>query len=119
MNIQKTTLEEVCKFLLQKNISLEFNNKIFKQGRLILFSQKNFYLTFLLNNSKKKDDKIEIPIPYDIESHMDENLIYFDYRIKTLAKFAPEVENYLKIYNSNSSKNKFWDTILTINSNYE
>jgi hypothetical protein len=115
MNINGTNLEESCKYLLQKSISLELNGKIFKQGKFILFYQKNFYLTFILNTHKKEGDKIEIPIPFDIESHLDDGLIYFDYRIKTLSKLAPEIENYLKVYPAAGSKNKFWDTILTIN----
>ena len=115
MNINGSSLEELCKHLLQKDISLEINNKIFKQGKLILFYQKNFYLTFILNTAKKDGDKIEIPIPFETEAHLDDNLIYFDYRIKTLAKLAPEIENYLKVYPVVGVKNKFWDTILTIN----
>lgn len=115
MNINNTNIEEACKFLLQKNISLEINNKIFKSGKLLLFYQKNFFLTFVLNSVKKEKDKVEIPIPYEIETYLDENLIYFDYRIKTLSKVAPDMENYLKIYPSKVNGNRYWDTILTIN----
>jgi hypothetical protein len=115
MNINNTPLEEACKFLLQKNISLEVNNKIFKSGKLLLFYQKNFYLTFVLNSNKKDKDKVEIPIPFETETHFEDNLIYFDYRIKTLSKLAPDMENYLKIYPSKVASNKYWDTILTIN----
>jgi hypothetical protein len=115
MNINGSTLEEACKFLLQKNVTLEFNNKTYKQGRLILFYQKNFYISFIINSSKRDKDKIEIPIPYDIEFYPDEGLVYFDYRIKTLAKLAPEIEHYLKVYATKVANNKFWDSILTIN----
>lgn len=118
MNINDTPLEEACKFLLQKNLSFEINNKVLKSGKLILFSQKNFFLTFIINSNKKDKDKVEIPIPYGIETHYDENLIYFDYRLKTLCKTSPEIENYLKIYPSKVQGNKFWDTILTIDANH-
>lgn len=114
MNISKTPIENACKFLLQKTMTLELNNKVFKQGRLILFYQKNFYLTFLMDTTKKLKEKIEIPIPFDIEVHEDDNLIFFDYRIKTLAKHAPEVEDHLKVYSSKKNSSKFWNTILTI-----
>jgi hypothetical protein len=117
MNINGTNLEEACKFLLQKNVAFEINNKTFKQGKLLLFYQKNFYLMFIINTAKKNKDKIEIPIPYDVEIHKEDGLIYFDYRIKTLAKTAPEIENYLKIYPTKNNSNKFWNNILTINSN--
>jgi hypothetical protein len=117
MNINGTPIEEACKFLLQKNISFEINNKIFKQGKIILFYQKNFYITFIINTSKKEKDRIEIPIPFEVETHAEDGLIFFDYRIKTLAKLAPEIEHYLKVYAVKVANNKFWDTILTINTN--
>jgi hypothetical protein len=115
MSINGTELESCCKFLLQKNITLEFKDKIYKQGKLLIFHQKNFYLTFILDSIKKKNEKVEIPIPFEIESHTEEGLIYFDYRIKTLSKFSPDIETNLLFYPKKSSGNKFWDTILTIN----
>jgi hypothetical protein len=119
MTITKTILEEACKFLLQKTISLELGNKIHKQGKLIIFYQKNFYLTFIMDTAKKDREKIEIPIPYDVEIHENDNLIYFDYRLKTLAKHAPHIEDHLRLYSSKKNSNKFWNTILTIDGNYK
>ena len=114
MSISGTELEKCCKFLLQKNITFELGNKNYKQGKLLIFQQKNFYLTFILDSVKKKNEKVEIPIPFDIEPHYDEGLIYFDYRLKTLSKFSPEIETYLLFYPTKVSGNKFWDTILTL-----
>jgi len=115
MNIQGTLIEKTCKFLLQKNLTLELGKKVHKQGKLILFYQKNFYLTFVMDTAKKYREKIEIPLPFEVEMHEEDNLIYFDYRIKTLAKHAPEIENHLMVYPPKVAGNKFWDTILTIN----
>jgi hypothetical protein len=117
MTIRDSEIEEACNFLLQKNITFELKNKKYKQGQMILYYQKNFYITFVLNTSKKIKEKIEIPIPYGIEIHEDENLIYMDYRIKTLAKYCPDIETNLLLYPSKIKKNKFWDTILLINAN--
>ena len=116
MNINDTYLEEVCKDLLQLNLSFEFNDKPFKQGKLIIFQQKNFHINFILENDKKIQEKIEIPIPYKVESHLsDDGLVYFDYRLKTLSKNAPDLENYLRVYGSSTQSNKFWNSILCIN----
>lgn len=115
MTINGTSIEEACKFLLLKNLNLEFGNKIYKQGKLILFYQKNFFLMFIMDTKKKLKEKIEIPIPFGVEIHEEDNLIYFDYRIKTLAKLSPDIETYLKLYTSRNVNNKFWNTILTIN----
>jgi len=119
MSINGTIIEEACKFLLQKKVSLEFGNKIYKQGKLILFYQKNFYIVFIMDTPRKEREKIEIPIPYGVEIYEEDDLIYFDYRVKTLAKLAPEIENYLRVYPSKTSNNKFWDSILTINTSNE
>jgi hypothetical protein len=117
MNISSSKLENACKFLLQKTASFELKNKTLKHGKINLFAQRNFYLIFYLVTNKK--EKIEIPIPYDIEIHEDDNLVYFDYRIKTLSKYTPNAEHLLKLYASPASRNnKFWDTILTINANF-
>jgi hypothetical protein len=117
MSIHGSFLETVCKFLLQKNISIDIGKKFYKKGKLILFYQKNFHLVFLMNTAKKDKEKIELPIPYGIELHEDDNLVYFDYRIKTLAKYAPEIETNLILYPAKVAGNKFWDIILTIDGN--
>jgi hypothetical protein len=117
MTIYGTNIEKACKYLLQKQISMDIKDKPYKKGKLILFYQRNFYLVFVMDTDKKAKEKIEIPIPYDIEMHTDENLIYFDYRIKTLAKHAPEIETNLLVYPKKITGNKFWDSILLINAN--
>jgi hypothetical protein len=115
MTIQGTDIEKACKFLLQKNIVIELKNKIHKQGKVVLFYQKNFYITLIMNTPKKDKEKIELPIPYGVEFYEDEELIYFDYRIKTLSKHAPEIETNLLIYPKKITGNKFWNSILLIN----
>ncbi len=115
MTIYGTELEKACKFLLQKEITIDLNNKTFKKGKLLLFYQKNFYITFVMDTQKKAKEKVEIPIPYEIEMYQDENLIYFDYRIKTLAKYAPQIETNLIVYPKKITGNKFWNSILLIN----
>jgi hypothetical protein len=117
MNITSTKLEDACKFLLQKTVHFEIKNKTIKHGRIDLFAQRNFYLIFHLFSTKKGREKIEVPIPYNIEIHEDDNLVYFDYRIKTLSKYTPDAEPLLKLYTKSNTNNKFWDTILTINGN--
>lgn len=117
MTITSTPLENVCKFLLQKNLTFEIRNKTFKKGRLILFHQKNFYLVFLLEKigDPNNPEKVEIPIPFSFELHEADNLLFFDYRIKTITKDTPIVEPLLKMYSQSSTGHRFLDTILTIN----
>ena len=117
MTIHGTIIENACKFLLQKDLTIDLGKKSYKKGKLILFYQKNFHLIFVMNTSKKDKEKIELPIPYGVEIHQDDNLVYFDYRIKTLAKYAPEIETNLKLYPLKVAGNKFWDIIVTIDGN--
>ena len=117
MTIYGTQIEKACKYLLQKDIIIDIKNKTYKQGKLLLFYQRNFYITFVMNTPKKLKEKIEIPIPYGVEMHEDEQLVYFDYRIKTLSKHAPEIETNLIVYPKKISGNKFWDSILSIYAN--
>ena len=115
MLINGTYIENNCKKLLQKNISFEIKNKIIKKGKLILFYQRNFYLVFILENDKKKKDKLEIPIPFGMEYHEDDELMYFDYRIVTLKKHLFDIEPYFTLFNPKVAKSKLFNIILTVN----
>lgn len=114
MNISKTDIEDACMFLLQKKVSFEINNKAIKQGKVLLFYQKNFYITLILETAKKSNEKFEIPIPYKVETHKSDNLVFFDYRIQTLSKNCPEIEPFIRKKFSKKNSNKFWNAILTI-----
>lgn len=112
MIISDTSLDVILKGILQKNISLEIDKKIFKTGKFILYSQKYFFITFVISSEKKKQEKFDIPIPFSVEVHKEDNLIYFDYRLNTLAHNNKELINLLK--SAVLTKNKFIDKILTI-----
>jgi ABC-type uncharacterized transport system substrate-binding protein len=112
MTFNNTPLEEVLKNLLQKNISFEIDKKVFKTGKVILFNQHYFYISFIINTAKKKQEKTEIPIPFNFELHKDDNLIYFDYRLATLAHNNKDALKILQ--NIPAQKNKFINKILTI-----
>ena len=119
MNISSSPLEELCKSLLQRTVSFQFKNKILKNGKIELFVQRNFYLVFHILTSKNKKEKLEIPIPYIFEEHQEDGLIYFDYRLKSLSRYCPEAEVFLKaVFNKSKKKNKFGDAILVIEEIY-
>jgi len=115
MTIIGTDLERACKGLLQRNICLEVKNKCLRKGKLILFYQKNFHIIFVIDTIKNGRDKIELPIPYGIELHPEDGLIYFDYRIDTLSKFCDNIELFFRFF-PKKKMSKFWDSILTIES---
>ena len=67
--------------ILQKSITLVCNNKTLRQGKLLLVSKKDFYITFTML-IKGVTKKYEIPYPYDIIE--EEGSIIFDYTNDTL-----------------------------------
>ena len=113
MIIDNTKLEEILKNILQKKVTFEIDGKCFKTGKVLLFSQKYFYISLILSTTKKKQEKLEIPIPFNIEMHKDDNLVYFDYRLTTLAHNNKEALSALQ--KIPVQKNKFYNKILTIN----
>lgn len=110
-------VEDALTHFLQKKISFEVDGRVFKTGKLILFSSKYFFICFTLKTDKKSRDKLEIPIPFSIEHHAEDNLIYFDYRVDTLTKCNSQAKELLE--QLPLSKNKFINKILTIEAHNE
>lgn len=112
-----TYLEELLKTLFQKYLKFYLKGKVCKEGRFILFKQNNFHYTLTLKNEKKGLEKFEIPVPFNIEEWEAEDgvnpLVYFDYRLSTLAKNNNEL---LKILSRipKEGNNKFYNSILEI-----
>lgn len=59
-------IEQYFNYFLQRNVVFSMDSKIIKEGKLILFSQKDYYLTFHLKNSAGEQKKYEIPYPFNI-----------------------------------------------------
>jgi S-adenosylmethionine:tRNA-ribosyltransferase-isomerase (queuine synthetase) len=103
-------LENVLKFLLQKHIVLVFNNKKYKEGRLILFKYNTFHLKLTLKN-ENNNKNLEIPIPYNIIRDNDD--IVFDYRINTLSRNNKEIYDICSTL-TKLGNNKYYDSKLYI-----
>lgn len=83
------TLEEVPGepfFLecLQKHIVVTLENRLLRKGRLMLFNRSNYFIQLSLINDRGNRENLEVPIPFNIEYHREEGLMYFDYRISAL-----------------------------------
>lgn len=89
---------------LQKNAEFIIDNKTIKAGKILLFSVKDFFCSFLLlNEVKKKRFLYEIPYPFSFSDNDDE--IIFDYTINTFTQNNPCVKDeFLKFRNKKSSK---------------
>ena len=67
----------------QKNIAITLDNKILRQGKLLLFNIKDLYIyfTLLCSNGTKI---FELPYPFDTYmENVSSNVLILDYKIKT------------------------------------
>ena len=99
--------EKFLMHYLQKSVIFSINNKIIKKGRLVLFKRFHYFIQFSLITEKSMKETFDVPIPFKIESYIDEGLLYFDYRLNSL-----EVEH-LPIFSEKVSS-IYFDKILEI-----
>jgi hypothetical protein len=76
-------IEESLKDYLQKNITICIDNKILKQGRLILFCIKDFFCVFTLVTDAKTNKKIIYELPYPFIFQKNSSNLIFDYTLNT------------------------------------
>jgi len=89
---------------LQKKIDFVIDNKTIKSGKIILFSIKDFFCSFLLY-SEQKNKRFLYEIPYPFVYLENDNSITFDYTIETFVKNNPAIKDYLlKLKNKKQSK---------------
>lgn len=82
---------------LQKKVNFVLEQKVLKTGKILLFSVKDFYCTFLLDiEHKKKKILYEIPYPYSFE--VVNTGFIFDYTLSTFFKNNPHIEDNVSIF---------------------
>lgn len=84
MYLEQIPGEDFLTSCLQKNVSFSICNKIIKRGRLILFKRFHYFIQISLLSEKGSRENFDVPIPFKVESHQEEGLLYFDYRLKSL-----------------------------------
>lgn len=105
-------LEQALNSLLQKKISFSINNKTIKDGQLILFNIKDYYITFILYKKDKKK-VYEIPVPFDFTQKKTE--VVFDYSIKHICKTNMTLNILTNLIKSKLPKtSKFYDAKIII-----
>ena len=103
-------IDNLIKPLLQREVTFNFKHKTYKSGKLLLYKLSGNYLSFILVNEKKRET-FEIPFPYS--AFEEENKVFFDYRLETLAEndfdLLIALKGVTKVKNS-----RFYDSVLTI-----
>jgi hypothetical protein len=108
------SIETTLNQLLQRSLSFSVNGKIVKQGKLILFSIKDYHITFFIrvNGTQKK---YEIPYPFSVKNSKTKHGKYsvvFDYTAETLAQINGDL--LFKLKNISSKPSKLFNNKLTI-----
>ena len=81
MTYSITNLEEAFNCLLQRDIVIRLNDKTLREGKLVLFCIKNFYLVFSLSQaSSGRMLHYELPVPFAYDASS--SIIKLSYRLK-------------------------------------
>jgi hypothetical protein len=99
---------------LQSLLSFTLGKRVIREGKLIIFKRSHYFFQITILNSKNQTECFEIPLPFKVEHHPDENLLYFDYRIRSLSKGDSELEKNLLQSTNKSSPSQFFNKILEI-----
>jgi hypothetical protein len=112
--LDEKTEESYFSHHLQSCLSFTLGKKVLREGRLIIFKRSHYFFQITLLNSKNQTECFEIPLPFKVEHHPEENLLYFDYRIKSLAKGDKELEKALNNCTNKATPSIFLNKILEI-----
>jgi hypothetical protein len=98
----------------QKDIQICIDNKILRQGKLLLFCIKDFYLhfTFVVNKGTKSFE-----LPYPFETYPDansSNVLILDYRFKSFTKDLPDIAEKAKALQIKNKHLKYFDNVVRI-----
>lgn len=96
---------------LLKEIAIAHNNKILRQGRLLLFAVKDFYLHFTLSTGSQTKH-FEIPYPFEAK-RVNDDLLLLDF---SLSSFKAEYDNIdVKIKGIGSKKkSRYYNSIIRL-----
>jgi len=106
-------LQECMKTVLQRDIKLVINSKVIREGKLILFNLKDYYIECTLIMKTGQQKIYEIPVPFDIVIR--DRKIFFDYSTRHATKNNLDNSVTIKMLALQSGKkSKFYDNVLTI-----
>lgn len=104
------TVEENLKLFLQRNVTIRIGDRILRQGKLILFNLKDYYIILTLK-VKGRNKTYELPYPFE-NSIDDEVKLTFDYSLSLLHNNDPMILKH-RVF-CTSKKSKLYDKIVTI-----
>lgn len=108
-----TKLKQSLELILQRNAKFNVNKKTLREGKVILYNQKDFYIEFVIITKKDIRKIYEVPVPFNIS--VDNNTVYFDYTLKSICKDDHNNSVNIKVISSClGKKSKLYDNVLAI-----
>ena len=109
-------LQDNLNTILQKNVCFTMNDKVLREGKLMIYNIKDFYITFTLITKKDQQKIYEIPAPF--YTYIEGSNVIFDYSTGYITKKSKKIEYLLtSLKNKIGKKCKFFDSKLIIRSN--
>tara|TARA_B100000131_G_C17590060_1_gene398789 strand:- start:94 stop:435 length:342 start_codon:yes stop_codon:yes gene_type:complete len=106
-------LQDKLTSLLQKDVQFNLKTKTLKEGKILLFNVKDFYITFTLKTKKDLVKTYEIPMPFDVFTQG--RSVVFDYSVRHISKNDIMVQTLITLLqNKIGKKSKFFNNTLTI-----
>lgn len=106
--------EETIKNLLQHNIEIVSSNnlKTVRKGTLILYTLKDFYMTFVLKTQKGDTKYYHFPVPYEVIEQPKRNRVLFRYDNELIHNDKSSLMQIVK--QLGDSKSVFYDNVMSI-----
>jgi len=106
-------INEHLKTLLQRDVQFTVNDKILREGKLIVFNIKDFYISFIIHTIKNQTKTYDIPLPYQIFCAPGRMIL--DYKLHNVHyNKSDTLELIESISTSIGKKSKLYDNHLTI-----
>ena len=106
-------LKKSLETILQRNVKFCVNDKILREGKIILYNLKDFTLEFTIITKKDQKKTYEIPVPFGVAQ--EPNRVLFDYSVSTLCRQNSKHMCDIKLISSSiPKKSKLYDNILYI-----
>jgi hypothetical protein len=108
-----TQLTDSLEFLLQRTAKFNINDKTLREGKIILYNLKDYYIEFVLITKKDQRKVYEIPVPYGISVRGNKVTYSYDLKLAVNSKFDDLVTLRL-LAASLGKKSKFYNNMLII-----
>ena len=99
--------------MLQRDVQFVVSDKVIKEGKIVVFNIKDFYISFILHTKKSQNKTYEIPLPFDIRSK--DTTLLFDYTLDKIHRNSAVTKHLVScISKSIGKKSKLFDNTMII-----